>query len=263
MRDRVLEDIYDIHLAIRLIEGDQTKNCVVAVDEVNRVAEPDWTSTGVKAEDGSRKAIGYLLAGLGQAMLVDQSQLVGLIAGTLISTFTEAALRSRIHIYIHGLDVLCYSQQCIILVNFPALDSWRRSKAAKDLLLTLGGVLRLGEWFINVVSSILAKGWDQVDWESIRIEQARQVRYKWASPSIKLARCLVGVIILRLVLTDLSLQVFPGSDEEDTYGSLQQYGQILLTEQGGEHYVTMPLMTFRGLVDVANGEDNKTPEVFT
>lgn len=53
--------------------------------------------------------MGYLLAGLGQAMLVDQSQLVSLIAETLISTFTETALRSRIHIYTDGLDALSYS----------------------------------------------------------------------------------------------------------------------------------------------------------
>lgn len=41
VRDRSLEDIYGIHLAVQLIGGDPTKNCVVAVDEVNRIAEPD------------------------------------------------------------------------------------------------------------------------------------------------------------------------------------------------------------------------------
>lgn len=62
-----------------------------------------------------------------------------------------------------------------------------------------------------------------MDWESIRIERARQVRYKWASPSIKLARRPVDVIILRLVLTDLSLQVLLGLNEKDVYKSLQQH----------------------------------------
>ncbi|KAL9032182.1 MAG: hypothetical protein Q9180_006645, partial [Flavoplaca navasiana] len=265
LKDLNLVPIDDIHDAIRLVGGDPMKRCVIAVDEVNKLLEEashmkKGISTAMEAEV-SAKAIGQLIKALGGAMM-GNSLVVSFIAGTLISTFAEAALRSRFQMEATILAPLVYAHQSQILDNLPALRGWRRSQTFKDILAELGGVPRLLEWFIDHVhkSLIAGNGWEGVDWGSIRMSLTGGLnlsRYMWRGRSLNLAQSLVDAIILRRVLESPSLQVVPGSDDRDTYESLQQTGQLLLQEQDLGFCVTMPWMTFRGLVAAA--VNNKDP----
>ena len=259
LKDLNLTPIDDIHDAIRLVGGDPMKRCVIAVDEVNKLLEETshmkkGISTAMEAEV-SAKAMEQLIKALGGAMM-GNSLAVSFMAGTLISTFAEAALRSGFQMEATILAPLVYAHQSKILDNLPDLRGWRRSQTFKDILAELGGVPRLLEWFIDKVHKSLTpgNGWEGVDWRSIRMSLTGGLnlsRYMWRSRSHNVAQTLVDDIILRRVLESPSLQVVPSSDDKDTYESLQQTGQILLEEQDLGFCVTMPLMTFRGLVAAA------------
>lgn len=90
--------------------------------------------------------------------------------------------------------------------------------------------------------------WNYVNWENFATK-TNGTKYNWESKSKKLTQRLVDDITLRKPMLLPSKQVI--SDQEETYESLQQCSQLIMQPARGGYCVTMPLLTFCGLVSVA------------
>lgn len=251
IHDKGLEDVMTIKNAIALLGGDVSKRCGLAVDECNKLEEE--VNVWHRGEIAPGVAMSNLVKVLGRVMIL--TRISSYMAGTLISGFADAAVKSGFQINTIHLHLLSYAQQCAILDNITHTVGWRCSAKARELLSILGGLPRLIEIFIKAIVDVRLKTGhidESVNWSSVdRIIREDNSAIAFSTNDPAKAQRLVTVIILREAVKP-EWNILPDSPE--TWESLQQTSKIVLLPHPDRlrcFYPTMPLIGFRELIKVA------------
>ena len=243
-----LKEIHNIPDAMRLLGGDPTEKCILAVDEANRLVDHKLRSS----------ALPDLIRVLGEAML--ETEVFSFMAGTLSSSFAAAASTSGYGINKTALPLLTHVQESAILDDNRCLSrvAWQRcDEEGHDLLSLLGGHPRLLEIYITEFEKALRNdsNLEHVKW----VEIERMVRHSSTAQSIapaldaKDAKRLVDVIVLRQ-----EVQASWSLPSLITYESLQQHSTISLQPAPGVstmYYATTPLLAFESMINTVTQRD--------
>ena len=244
VRYEKLLHINSIPEAIKLLGGDPSQKCVLAVDEASKLQYKET-------------AIARLIEVLGDAML--GTKVFSFMAGTLLTTFAQAAATSTYNINPIQLRPLSFDQQSTILDANKSLGNiaWRCNGKAKWILSLLGGHPRLLEVFIDKLSQSLGGHDDlsEVIWTDVESECKRCFLAVGTILNVSLAKRLIDVILLREKVQANS-PLLPNSRE--TYEYLQQNSAIVLEPISSDpRYFnpTIPFLHFRDFVHLANSGD--------